>query len=123
MRKQIKLNAVWGHDYDLHTDQIYKCPCCPKCMEEIYKDDSGEYRCYACGKVVDIDDSMQEWFEAREGTKTEYIDCKKIKLRTGTIIGCGGEKTMKITYIKNKASLEWQFACGVCEKCGKQFIV
>lgn len=121
--QKVVLQAVWGHDYDLHTDQIYKCPCCPKCMEGIYKD-GDNYKCPACGKIVTVDDDkMKKWFEDRAGTKVEYAECYQLKLRDRVISGCGGQDCMKITYVKNKADLHWEVAFGVCEKCGTRFIV
>lgn len=122
MKKNI-LQAVWGHDYDLHTDMIYKCPCCPKCMEPIVEDD-GKYICVSCRKEIIVDDDkMKLWFEERAGTKTEYVDCCQIKLRDGVICGCGGKQCMKITYVKDKADLHWVVAFGICEKCGARFLV
>lgn len=122
--KKVILQAVWGHDYDFRTDQIYKCPCCPKCMEIIIKDDDN-YICASCRKTVSVDDDkMKKWFEERQGTKVEYTDCHQLRMRDKSLImGCDGKKCVKTTYVKNPATLEWQIASGVCEKCGMRFLV
>ena len=133
MRKAVILEAVWGHDYDLHHDQIYKRPCCPKCLAPIIKNADGKYACVSCGKVCSVDDKMLEWLKEREDIKVEYVDCHEVKKRKGTmawlksvdsvIMGCGGKKCMKVTYVKDPITLEWRTAMGVCEKCGARFIV
>ena len=121
------LKAIWGSDYDLWHDKIYKRPCCPECNEPIGEFDD-DYRCYACGKVVNVDDKdMKDWFGERSGTKTEYGDCE---IHTGTdnnghefTIGCGSKGTYKTVYVRDKITLEWRLAYGGCEKCGLRFIV
>ena len=68
---------------------------------------------------------MLDWFNDRAESKIEYEDCPKIPIgEKGTeFFGCGGKGTMKVLYVKNNATLEWQRAQGKCEKCGLSFIV
>lgn len=113
------MQAIWGEDYDFRTDSIFKRPCCPECCEPIGLDGSDKYRCYNCGEVVEVTDpEMLKWFGDREKVKYEYQDCLKRRLK-----GCGGKGTMKVKYVRNNATLEWQQAQGKCEKCGLTFIV
>lgn len=57
--------AVWGEIYDFLLDESYKRPVCPECEEPIGKIE-GKYRCFSCGKEVEIDGKMKEWFEVWE---------------------------------------------------------
>lgn len=101
------MDAVWVSDYDMHEDKCYKCPGCPECKEPIGKYEDGQYRCFSCGKVVEVTDpEMQKWFFDRSGTKTEMEDCfpSEIKMRNGEIMrmGCGGKQCVKVRYYKNR---------------------
>ena len=106
--------AKWVLEYDMHNDKCYKCPGCAECEAPVAKFGDGKYHCFSCGEVVDIDDEMAKWFAEREETKEEQRDCN---------FGCGGKGTMRIQYIKNPVTLEWQTAYGYCTKCGMKFIV
>lgn len=119
------MEAIWGTDYDMHTDKCYKRPSCPKCEEPIGKYEDGKYRCYSCGEVVDVTDKkMQEWLRVMEETKEEYGDCPRIKSKGKLLkMGCGGKNCVKKTYVHNPVTLDWQVAWGVCTKCGMRFIV
>lgn len=118
------MDAIWYQDYDYRTDKIYKCPCCPDCYEPIGKFDDGNYRCYSCGKIVDIpDDEMKEWLRIREETKTEYHDCHKFALGDCATIGCGGKNCVETHYIRSPVTLEWQTAWSVCKNCGQKIMV
>ena len=117
------MNAVWLTDYDWRTDKNYDCPCCPECQEPIWKHEDGQYRCLSCGEVISIDEKMQEWFKAREETKTEYLDCPKITLDNGMSRGCNGKNCVETHYMRNPVTLEWQTCGGKCVICGYQFIV
>lgn len=37
-------NAIWGMDYDMHTGECYKCPCCPECEEPVWKGKHAKYK-------------------------------------------------------------------------------
>lgn len=113
------MEAIWGLDYDFHTDKCFNRPSCPECKEPIWKDTDGKYYCVNCGKEISVlDPKMKEWLSLREETKIEYRNCIKTKS-----FGCGGEKCVKTLYVRNKVTLEWQIASGYCEKCGFQYIV
>lgn len=108
------VTAVWGQDYDMHTDKLYRRPVCPKCKEPFGKDEQGVERCYSCGRIVDVTDpEMVKWLEARSETKTEMWDCWQ----------CGGQSCMVVHMRRNPVTLEWQSAGGHCTKCGMQWIV
>lgn len=118
------MNAIWYDDWDVHSDKIYKRPCCPECREPIGKLPSGEYRCYSCGEIVTVKDKkMKDWFKVREETKTELDDCHVLTHLDGWSHGCGGVKTLKVTYCRNPATLEWQAVTGECSACGLRWIV
>lgn len=106
------MKAIWDEDYDSRTDSIYKRPCCPECREPIGLYGKDKYRCYNCGEVVEVTDpEMRKWFNDRSLIKYVYQECR----------GCGG--TMKVMYVRNNATLEWQAAQGKCAECGLSFIV
>ena len=110
-----RLVAVWGTDYDAHEDACYDRPVCPECKEPFSLSD---HRCFACGRVVYVDDpSMYKWLEEREGSKTEMEDCWPEPM------GCGGKACVETHYIKSPVTLDWHVAWGVCKKCGRRFIV
>ena len=120
------MQAIWDNDYDYQSDSIYKRPCCPECREPIGLDGSNQYRCYNCGEVVEVTDpEMLKWFEDRAEIKYEYQDCPRLPIddEGEEFMGCGGKDTMKVMYVRNNATLEWQEAQGKCEKCGLSFIV
>ena len=118
------MNAIWYDDWDVHSDKIYKRPCCPECREPIGKLPSGEYRCYSCGEIVGVKDKeMKDWFKVREETKTELDDCHVLTHPDGTSIGCGGKNCVEVYYMRNKATLEWQVVSGECKKCGLRWLV
>lgn len=102
------MKAIWGLEYDMHTDKCYNTPSCPECDIPLFSDDG---ICVCCGNQLELDDSMKEWLAERTGSKTEVGEC----------IMCG-ENKMKIKYIKNNVTNEWQAAMGECE-CGCKFIV
>lgn len=107
------MKAIWGVDYDHVTDKVYGRPCCPKCEAPIGKEASGEYRCFSCGRVVEVTDLvMLGWLRARDDTKVE----------TGTCVRCGNA-TMVTHYVRNPVTLDWQTAMGACQTCGARFIV
>lgn len=119
------MKAIWSDEYDFLTDSIYKRPCCPKCIEPIYKE-VDRYLCISCGEVVEVTDpEMLKWFEDRAEVKYEYQDCPRLPINEegNEFMGCGGKGTMKVKYVRNNATLEWQKAQGKCEKCGMSFIV
>ncbi len=122
------MDAVWVSDYDMHEDKCYDCPGCPECKEPIGKYEDEQYRCFSCGKVVEVTDpEMQKWFFDRSGTKTEMEDCfpSEIKMKNGEIMrmGCGGKKCVEVHYYKNPVTLKWQVAGGHCTKCNMKFMV
>lgn len=113
MSKELK--AVWGTDYDMHTDRCYSRPCCPICKEPIFMYEDENYHCVSCEEIVEVDDpEMIKWFKDRSETKTEYEDC---------ICGCGGKGTVETHYRRNPVTLKWQVTGGKCSKCGMRFIV
>ena len=108
-----RMKSTWVLDYDSREDKCYKRPGCPECSEPIGLDEDGQYHCYSCGKVVEVEDpKMIKWFSDREGTKVEYSNC-----------GCGGQNTFETHYVKNPVTLDWQVAFGGCSKCNMRFIV
>lgn len=112
---KIKPTAVWGQDYDMHTDSNYTRPVCPYCREPVFKTKNGNYQCVNCGNIVEISDpKMAAWFREREKTKVENIDCS---------MGCGRKGTFAVTYVINPVTLQWQTAYGKCAKCGATMIV
>ena len=119
------MNAIWYDDWDVHSDKLYKRPCCPECRVPIGKLPSGEYRCYSCGEIVSVTDKkMTDWFKAREETKIEYEDCRIVEsIDKKYKHGCGGVKTLKVSYRRNPATLEWQAVTGECSACGLRWIV
>ena len=106
------MKAIWDIDYDMKQDSCYDRPCCPECHAPIGKYEDGLYHCFSCGEVVDIEPDMIKWFADREQTKTETMLCMKC-----------GKKSMKIHYMKNPITLEWQTLGGQCSECGMRFIV
>ena len=107
------MKAIWGVDYDHVTDTTYGRPCCPECEAPIGKEASGEYRCFSCGRVVEVTDLvMLGWLKAREDKKVE----------TGTCCRCKNV-TMDTVYVRNPVTLYWQAAMGECQTCGARFIV
>lgn len=105
--------AEWILDYDHITDKCFCRPGCPECDAPVMISDDGKYRCISCGEQYEVDPEMQKWIADRSGTKTEMTNCT----------GCGGENCVETHYVKNKVSLEWQTAWGVCRNCGSRFIV
>lgn len=106
------MKAIWGHEYDWRKDEIYDCPVCPKCKEEVGKI-KGKYICFACGQEVEIPEDMIDWLKIREETKTETTDCYR----------CGGKDCLESHYMRNPVSLEWQLMNSVCKSCGMKVIV
>lgn len=109
--------AVWGSDYDMHTDTCFQRPLCPDCIDlvPIFRRDSERpdiAECINCHKEFELTEEMKNWLEAREETKEEIDTCIRCK-----------QKTMKIHYVRNDVNLKWQTAYGSCEKCGTRFIV
>jgi len=118
------LKAVWGIDYDMHTDSCYSVPACPVCKEPIFVYEDGNYHCASCFEIVEVDDpDMIKWFEERSETKTEYEDCPKFTTKDGRTIGCGGKGTVETYYRRNPVTKKWQVMGGKCSKCGMSFIV
>ena len=118
------MKAIWDSDYDSRTDSIYKRPCCPECREPIGLDGNNKYRCYSCGEVVEVTDpKMLKWFKKREEVKFEMHDCPRIPLENGEYIGCGSKGTLKVMYVRNNVTLEWQPAMSECSVCGLKSIV
>lgn len=122
------MKAIWDLDYDMHEDMTYRCPCCPKCRMPIGKFGDGNYHCFSCGEIVEVDNLyMKKWLADREETKVESEDCmpdSEIEIRGQKFkMGCGGKGTVKVTYVKNPITLEWRAAGGKCEKCGMSWIV
>jgi len=108
------MKAIWGMEYDMHTDSIYHSPSCPKCEAPIFKEHE-RYLCISCGEEVEVDDpEMQEWLRVREETREITQDC---------MFGCGGKDTVHIQQTRNPITLKWQTMYGECEKCGMSFIV
>lgn len=120
------MKAIWGSDYDMHTDKCYECPCCPKCKEPIFLH-GDKYYCVSCGKEVEPTEEMFIWLSERAEEKTEMEDCfpKEIELKDGTKIkmGCGEKKCVEVHYRRNPVTLEWETMGGKCTKCGMSFIV
>jgi len=107
------MNAIWGTDYDYITDECYKRPCCPECEEPIGLD-GDVYRCFSCGKEVEVNDSeMLEWLERRSKIKVVMRDCSK----------CGGKRCVEIYMMRNPVTLDWQERGGVCTRCGMKYII
>lgn len=114
--------AVWGTDYDYITDECYKRPCCPECEEPIGLDD-GVYRCFSCGKEVEVNDpEMLEWLERRSKVKIVMRDCPEHEYK-GKKMGCGGKRCVETHMMRNPVTLEWQERGGVCTRCGRRWIV
>ncbi len=118
--------AVWAIDYLMHNDKCFDRPSCPDCKEPIFKNEDGKYHCICCSKVVTPDEKQLEWLKLREERKVEIQDCpehefefkgEKIKM------GCGGKDCVEVHFRRNPITLEWQTAWGVCNNCGKRFIV
>ena len=117
------MKAIWDSDYDSRTDSIYKRPCCPECREPIYKE-VDRYLYVSCGEVVEVTDpKMLKWFKKREEVKFEMHDCPRIPLENGEYIGCGSKGTLKVMYVRNNVTLEWQPAMSECSVCGLKSIV
>ena len=117
------MTAIWGKDYDYITDSIYKRPVCPKCREPIYKE-VDRYLCISCGEQVEVTDKeMLDWFGERKEIKFEMHDCPRIPFENGEYIGCGSKGTLKVMYVKNNVTLEWQPAMSECSVCGLKSIV
>ena len=113
------MKAIWDSDYDSRTDSIYKRPCCPECREPIGLDGSEKYRCYNCGKVVEVTDpEMLKWFSERAEVKYEFQSCPRCITLTDI-----QKYTMRVKYVRNNATLEWQPVQGKCIECGMEFIV
>jgi uncharacterized Zn ribbon protein len=113
------MDAIWGLDYDFHTDKCFFRPSCPECEEPLWKDEKGKYICVECGKEISVTQKeMIDWLKKREEQKIVYEDCHKSKY-----FGCDGKKCVRTLYVRNKVTLEWQAASGYCEKCGMHFIV
>lgn len=116
--------AIWGQDYDYRQDKIYMCPVCPDCKEAIHKCEDRKYHCFDCGEVVEVDDpEMIKWLREREEVRTEFRDCPRFVLDDGTVIGCGGKRTVETHLMRNPVTLEWQVMGVQCTKCGSRFIV
>lgn len=114
-RSKDRLVAVWGSDYDAHEDECYDRPVCPECKEPFSLE---TLRCFSCGRAISVDDpAMVKWIDDRKGSKVEMEDCWNEPL------GCGGKACVETHYLKNPVTLEWRVAWGVCNKCGRRFIV
>lgn len=111
------MKAEWIVDYDMHEHKTYQCPGCRECYAPVFKMEDGKYYCVFCGEEAEIDEDMIEYFEEREGTKTEMKDCFPEP------IGCGGKACVEVQYRKNPVTLKWQTMGGKCNKCGMKFIV
>jgi len=107
-----KVKAVWDIEYDSRQDKIYDCPSCPECRAPVMQFEDG-YRCICCGKELEIDAKMKEWFQERNGYKTEMKNCFK----------CGGVACLETHYRKSPVTLKWEAMRGKCSKCGMEFIV
>jgi DNA-directed RNA polymerase subunit RPC12/RpoP len=119
------MQAIWDNDYDSRTDSIYKRPCCPECGEPILLFGDA-YHCVSCGEKVEVTNpEMEKWFDDRAEIRYEQKDCPRMPLddEGKEFMGCGGKGTLRVLYVRNKATLEWQEAQGECEKCGLKFIV
>lgn len=120
------MEAVWGVDYDIHSDKCYQCPCCPECREPIGLAEDGKYHCYDCREIVEVKDpKMIEWLQLSRETKVEMQDCEQIFTKDGQhLSGCGGKNCVRVVYRRNPIDFnKWDCAYGRCEKCGSRFIV
>lgn len=105
--------AKWGIDYDMTTDNLYKRPICTACMEDApITKRHNMYVCMNCGKEAELDAEMKAWIDKRSESKikkTRCLNCMK--------------KTAETIFARNKVTLKWQVAYGVCRNCGSRFIV
>lgn len=109
----MSIKAEWITEYDMHNDEVYKCPGCEKCYAPVFKID-GKYLCCSCGEEAELDTDMIEYFKPREETKTEMKDC---------LFGCGGKACVETHFMRNPVTLKWQVMGGVCKNCGIRFMV
>lgn len=109
--------AMWGTDYDYHTDKCFKRPLCPCCVDlvPVYRRDKNRpnvAECISCSTEFELDEDMQKWLEPREEIKEETEQCFNCE-----------QHTMIVYYIRNEVTLEWKTVYGNCENCGTRFIV
>lgn len=118
--------AAWIMDYDYMTDKCYQRPGCAECQAPVgFEPDDGQYRCFSCGKALDVSDpEMKQWFADRDGVKVEMQDCQKFEdEERGISFGCGGKGCVEAHYVRNPVTMKWRLAWSVCRECGQRTIV
>ena len=112
--------AVWGMEYDMHTDSLYRTPACPICEKEygtvpVYRP-KGKHKvaiCVNCHKMFYLDKEMIKWMNDNTGTK---------KVSGEICIACG-QPAMESIYRKNPVNGHYVASGGHCKNCGAHYIV
>lgn len=114
------MRIVWKEDYDLHSDKLYKSPCCDECSQEygavpVFLLEDGTCQCTNCGQIAMPDKKQLKWLQDRQGEKI---------VENEWCMGCG-QMTMTTHYYKNPVNKKWRAGWGECQNpdCKCHFIV
>ena len=114
------MKIVWREDYDLHSDKLYKSPCCEDCSKThgavpVALLEDGTCQCINCHQIGIPDKKQLRWLQERQGEKVvEHEKCFQC-----------GQYTMTTHYHKNAVTKKWQAGWGECTNpdCKCHFIV
>ena len=111
------MKIVWREDYDLHSDKLYKSPCCEECSKShgavpVYLTEDNKCQCVNCGQIAEPDKKVLKWLQERQGERV---------LENEYCFSCGNY-TMTVHQYKNPVTKKWQTAWGTCP-CGSKMMV